>query len=348
MKPRSARSCVERLFQDLGSEKIRKNVARAFGDWCFERRAQLPPEWTAVDFAATEAKAREFLQRRFEACYPFHPATLSVFQRKWQSLPQYQQTRGTLAMLAQWISLAAQDAFRKARTEPLITLGSAPLAEPGFRSVVLGQLGESRLIAAIDTDIAGEQAHSRALDADTKGPLRDIHRRVGTAILFESSGGQTDKVAHLPELRFALGEPELDTTTIDNAAFALEDRSYFMSQGRVGRLPYRPPADDEEGRQRSACVARRRYRSQAPIRKLVEDEFLRGASIPVVPFPSEGRRSPTAQAHTRGRRSRGGVVRRWLAPRSRSRSGPVSAASRRGSIPVPSCGASRSPAAGSA
>jgi len=129
---------------------------------------------------------------------PFHPATLSVFQRKWQALPQYQQTRGTLAMLAQWISIAAQDGYRKARTEPLITLGSAPLAESGFRSVVLGQLGESRLIAAIDTDIAGEQSHSRALDADTKGPLRDIHRRVGTAILFESSGGQTDKVAHLP------------------------------------------------------------------------------------------------------------------------------------------------------
>ena len=48
-----------RLFQDLGSEKIRKNVAKAYGDWCFERRAQLPPEWTAVDSAATEAKARE-------------------------------------------------------------------------------------------------------------------------------------------------------------------------------------------------------------------------------------------------------------------------------------------------
>src|SRR3981081_2320976 len=99
--------------------------------------SQPPPEGTAVDSAATETKAREFLQRRFEACYPFHPATLSVFQRKWQALPQYQQTRGTLAMLAQWISLAAQDAFRKARTEPLITLGSAPLAEPGFRRGVL-------------------------------------------------------------------------------------------------------------------------------------------------------------------------------------------------------------------
>ena len=88
-----------RLFENIGSEKTRKNVARAFADWCFERRAQLPPEWTAVDTSTTEKKAKEFLQARFEACYPFHPATLSVFQRKWQSLPQFQQTRGTLAML---------------------------------------------------------------------------------------------------------------------------------------------------------------------------------------------------------------------------------------------------------
>jgi hypothetical protein len=277
-----------RLFQDIGSEKIRKNAARAFGDWCFERRAQLPPEWTAVDSAATEAKAREFLQRRFEACYPFHPATLSVFQRKWQSLPQYQQTRGTLAMLAQWISLAAQDAFRKARNEPLITLGSAPLAEPGFRSVVLGQLGESRLVAAIDTDIAGEQAHSKALDADTKGPLRDIHRRVGTAILFESSGGQTDKVAHLPELRFALGEPELDTTTIDNAAVALEDRSYFVRKaGSDGfRVGYQPTMKKVVSDRRASLDEETEIKPA--MRKLVEDEFRRGASIPVVPFPRDG------------------------------------------------------------
>jgi hypothetical protein len=277
-----------RLFQDLGNEKIRKHVARTFGDWCFERRAQLPPEWTAVDSAATEAKAREFLQSRFEACYPFHPATLSVFQRKWQSLPQYQQTRGTLAMLAQWIALAARDAFRKARAEPLLTLGSAPLSEPGFRGVVLGQLGESRLVAAIETDLAGAQAHGKALDADTQGPLRDIHRRVGTAILFESSGGQTDKVAHLPELRFALGEPELDTTTIDNAAFALEERAYFVR--RVGtdgfRIGYQPTLRKVVSDRRASLDAESEIKPA--VRQLVADEFRRGASLPVLPFPAEG------------------------------------------------------------
>ena len=281
-----------RLFEDLGSEKIRRNVAKAYADWCFERRAQLPPEWTAVDSAAAEARSREILQRRFEACYPFHPATLSVFQRKWQAVPQYQQTRGTLAMLAQWISLAAQDAFRKARTEPLITLGSAPLGEPGFRSVVLGQLGESRLVAAIDTDIAGEQAHARALDADTKGGLRDIHRRVGTAIVFESSGGQTDKVAHLPELRFALGEPAIDTTSIDNAAFALAERAYFMR--RIGtdgfRIGYQPTLKKVVNDRRASLDEETEVKPA--LRKLVEDEFRRGASVPVVAFPQESAEIP--------------------------------------------------------
>jgi hypothetical protein len=281
-----------RLFQDLGSEKTRRNVAKAFGDWCFERRAQLPPEWTAVDSAATEAKAREQLQRRFEACYPFHPATLSVFQRKWQALPQYQQTRGTLAMLAQWVSIAAQDAFTKARTEPLITLGSAPLGESGFRSVVLGQLGESRLVAAIASDISSDQAHSKALDADTKGPLRDIHRRVATAILFESSGGQTEKVAHLPELRFAIGEPDIDTTSIDNAALALEDRAYFIR--RIGsdgfRIGYQPTLKKVVSDRRASLDEEAETRPA--MRKLVEDEFRRGASIPVVSFPRDGSEIP--------------------------------------------------------
>ncbi|MBM3501620.1 MAG: ATP-binding protein, partial [Armatimonadetes bacterium] len=106
-----------RLFEDLGTEKRRANVARAYAQWAFERRAQLPSEWMTVDSATTQKKSTEFLQARFEACYPFHPATLSVFQRKWQALSQYQQTRGTLAMLAQWISVAYRESYARARTE---------------------------------------------------------------------------------------------------------------------------------------------------------------------------------------------------------------------------------------
>ncbi len=277
-----------RLFQDLGKDRARKQVAKAFADWCFERRAQLPAEWTAVDTATSESKAKEALQARFEACYPFHPATLSVFQRKWQTLPQYQQTRGTLAMLAQWISWAYRDGFTHARKEPLITIGSAPLEVSEFRSVVLGQLGESRLIAAIDADIAGSQAHCRALDADTKGPLRSIHQRVGTTILFESSGGQVDKVAHLPELRFAIGGPEVDTTSVDTSALTLESKAYYIRKvGSDGFRIHHKPTLKKVVSDRKASLDEDKE-TKPEIQKLVKNEFEKGRSTPIVYFPSDG------------------------------------------------------------
>jgi hypothetical protein len=281
-----------RLFEDIGSDRIRKNVAKSYADWCFEKRAQLPPEWTAVDTAATEAKSREYLRSRFETCYPFHPATLSVFQRKWQALQQYQQTRGTLAMLAQWVSWTYREGYERARREPLITLGSAPLEVPEFRAIVLGQLGESKLLSAIETDIAAQHSHARALDADTKGALKDIHRRVATTILFESSGGQVDKIAHLPELRFALGEPEIDTTSIDNAAYALEAKAFFISGvGSDGYKIYHKATIRKAVSDRRASLDEV-AEIKPTMRNLVRKEWDRGATIPIEPFPEDGAAVP--------------------------------------------------------
>jgi hypothetical protein len=138
----------------------------------------------------------------------FHSATPPAFQRKWQRLVAVTSKRAALWRCSPSGSLSPRWKASRRHTESLITLDSPPSVKPGFRSVVLGQLGESRLVAAFDPDIAGDQAHARALDADTpRGPLFEIHQRVGTAILFESSGGQTDKVAHLPDLRFASASP---------------------------------------------------------------------------------------------------------------------------------------------
>ena len=277
-----------RLFEDIGKERIRRKVAKTYADWCFERTARLPAEWLAVDTATTEARAKEFLRGRFEACYPFHPATLSVFQRKWRALAQFQQTRGALAMLAQWISWAAREQFQQARTEPLITLGSAPLHVPEFRAVVLGQLGESRLDVAIDADLAGPMAHAKSLDVDATGALRDIHRRVGTAILFESSGGQVDKVAHLPELRFALGEePDIDTATIDNAATALEASGFFIRKvGTDGYRIHHQATLKKVVSDRRASLDEETEIKPA-IRKLVEGAFKPGVTLPVMFFPGD-------------------------------------------------------------
>ena len=283
----------KRLFEDLGKESARRAVARTYAAWCFERRSQLPPEWAAVDSAATDVRAREHLRSRFEVCYPFHPATLTVFQRKWSSLPQFQQTRGTLAMLAQWVSLAFRDGYQRARREPLVTLGSAPLDDRAFRSAVLGQLGESRLLAAIESDIVGPTCHAAALDADTSGPLRDIHRRVAAAVLFESSGGQSEKAAHLPDLRFALGEPGIDTTSIDTAVGALARKGYYIRKvGSDGyRFGFNPTLNKVVSDRRSSLDDEEIAKVCATI---VKREFERGAQLPVVAFPVDGSAVPDA------------------------------------------------------
>ena len=47
-----------RVFEDIGSDHVRKNVSKIYSDWCFDRRAQLPSEWTAVDSVSTEVKVK--------------------------------------------------------------------------------------------------------------------------------------------------------------------------------------------------------------------------------------------------------------------------------------------------
>jgi hypothetical protein len=99
-------------------------------------------------------------------------------------------------------------------------------------------------------------------------------------------------VAHLPELRFALGEPELDTTTIDNAAFALEDRSYYVRKaGSDGfRIGYQPTMKKVVSDRRASLDEETEVKPA--MCKLVEDEFRRGASIHVEPFPRDGAEIP--------------------------------------------------------
>jgi len=111
---------------------------------------------------------------------------------------------------------------------------------------------------------------------------------VGTTILFESSGGQVDKVAHLPGLRFALGEPDVDTTSVDNAAFALEDKSYYIR--RVGsdgfRIGHQPTMKKVVNDRRASLDEESEIKPA--MRMLIQKEFEHGATVPVVRFPEDG------------------------------------------------------------
>lgn len=221
-----------RLFEDVGDPKEIRRTAKDYAKWLRDHRKQIP-EWFPVDQA----------ESLFEATYPFHPTVLSVFERKWQSLPRFQRTRGILRLLALWVSRVYQEAFREGIREPLITLGSAPLSDRDFRAAVFEQLGEDKLEAAILSDIAGEEAHAVRLDAEAVESVRSarLHQKVAATIFFESSGGQARNEATLPEIRLAVGGPELDIGNIETALEDLEKTCYYLHpRGTAYWISHRP------------------------------------------------------------------------------------------------------------
>jgi hypothetical protein len=195
-----------------------------FGDWVKDHRQQVPEQFPFD--GAREA---------FAATYPFHPSVLSVFERKWQGLPRFQQTRGILRLLALWVSHAYQDGFKGGHRDPLIGLGTAPLDDSQFRAAMFEQLGEHRLEAAVTTDICGKKdSHATRLDNEAVEAIRKarLHRKVATSIFFESNGGMTRAEATSPEIRLAVAEPDIDIGHVETVLEALTDACYYLTVER--------------------------------------------------------------------------------------------------------------------
>ena len=214
-----------RLFEWYGLSDEARKTARSYAEWSVEHAQEL----SGID--------PDTAYETFQACYPFHPSVLSVFERKWQSLPRFQRTRGVLCLLALWVAHAAQEEYRKATREPLITLGSAPLENPHFRSAMFEQLGSNELEVPITTDVAGRaDAHAVRLDREAQASIRgaSLHRKVAASIFFESNGGmcQARAEASLPEIRTAVGAPEVNLVDVDNVLEGLVGACYYLNWDR--------------------------------------------------------------------------------------------------------------------
>jgi len=199
-------------------------VCSEYAEWTTDHHQQIP-QWFSTDHA------REV----FESTYPFHPAVLSVFERKWQEMPRFQQTRGILRLLALWVSDAYQKGFKGAQKDPIIGLGSAPLEDPTFRAAVFEQLGEAKLEGALTTDICGKkESHAIRLDVEAVDTIKKarLHKKVATVIFFESNGGQTRNEASVPEIRLDVAEPELDIGNVETALESLTDACYYLTTER--------------------------------------------------------------------------------------------------------------------
>jgi hypothetical protein len=277
-----------RIFEWGGLPDEARKAASEYADWIIEHRQQIP-NWFPSD------NARE----TFEATYPFHPMVLSVFERKWQALPRFQRTRGILRLLALWVSYAYQSGFKGALKDPLITLGSAPLEDPLFRTAVLEQLGESRLEGSITTDITGRnESHAVRLDKESVDTIKKsfLHQRVAKSIFFESNGGQLKAEATLPELRLAVSDPNIDIGNVETVLDDLIQACYFLSvENNRFKFSLYPNLNK--------LLADRRASIQGDqvkelIRNEIQNVFASGSGVERVFFPDRSNQIPDRPAVT--------------------------------------------------
>lgn len=208
-----------RLFEWKGLDSDAEKTCREYAEWVRENAG------------AVAGISAENAYERFRACYPFHPAALSVFERKWAALPTFQRTRGVLRMLALWVANSWKTEQLDVKYEPLITLGSAPLDDPQFRNAIFEQLGAGALEQPATTDIAGRSdAHAVRLDKEGTPDVRELrlHQKTATVVFFESNGGQAKAEASIGEVKGALGAPHVNLADIDHALESLTGSCYYL------------------------------------------------------------------------------------------------------------------------
>jgi hypothetical protein len=216
-----------RLFEwdTISSDGL--ETCKRYAEWASEHSQQL----VGID--------RDAVLDQFKSCYPFHPSVISVFERKWQSLPRFQRTRGVLRLLALWVANNYNAEHRDATKEPLISLGLAPLHDATFRAALFEQLGSSELEAPVTADIAGKSAasHSIKLDSEASDAIKKahLHQKVATAIFFESNGGQSQARAEasVAEIRTGVCGPDVNLTDIDTVLEGLANSCFYLQWDRT-------------------------------------------------------------------------------------------------------------------
>jgi len=279
-----------RLFEWQGLTKDAFATVEDYEGWILANRQQIPSWFPAEN-------ARDALK----ASYPFHPSLLSVFERKWQGLPRFQQTRGVLRLLALWVSNAYSEGYKGAHKDPLISLGTAPLDDPLFRAALFEQLGESRLEPAVTTDIAGkDHAHAIRLDLEATPEIKKarLHRKVATTILFESNGGQQRGEATLPEVRLAVAEPGLDIGNVEQCLEALTDSCYYLAAEKNRyRFSFQPNLNKLLADRRASVSA---ASIDETVKKEIQKVFGTGGGVERVWFPTKSNQVPDRPVLTLG------------------------------------------------
>ncbi|MDO9538227.1 MAG: DUF499 domain-containing protein, partial [Thermoplasmata archaeon] len=267
-----------RLFEDVEDKADKKEIEKTIKSWV---------QWTIKnkDHLVLDLQIGE-LEEVFNASYPFHPRVFQVFEKKWQGLHSFGRTRGVLRMLSLWLKCNYMEATKENLKNSLITVGNAPMGDSYFANIVYGQMGNMDLAIPINSDLVGANGWATVLDQESSPAIKNLclHKQVGTAVFFESTGGQKQEFASTGEVRWALCGPDAaEFTDIDTCLKNLENKGhYFRSRNKLHRISTKANLNKLKNTERSSIDDKD---LDTIIEKTVSDEIGDGKEVDVVMFP---------------------------------------------------------------
>jgi len=209
----------KRLFEDLGEEKVRKEVSQTYFDLYQKLGTDVPSEVKEIEY-----------RERIEHAYPFHPELIDVLYEHWGSYPTFQRTRGVLRLLAEIVA----DLYKRKIPSPLIQSSLVNLENQAIRREFIKHIG-NQYDSVIAADIAGENAKAPKIDKKMGSEYEKygIASGIATSVFLYSFSGAAKKETTLPKVRIALLREGIPHTIVGDAIGKLEEELwYFHSEGK--------------------------------------------------------------------------------------------------------------------
>lgn len=210
----------KRLFENLGDEKVHKEVAQ----WHFSLYHELR------DDVLSEVRSTEY-RDKIERAYPFHPELIDILYERWGSFPTFQRTRGVLRLLAEVIG----ELYNQRVSAPLVQSSMIPLHRATVRREFLKHIGnEFDAVIAADIGEKGSKAPEIDRHMSSEYAKEKIATGIATAVFIYSFSGGPRKGLNIRELRVATLREGIPRTIIgDTVSKLVEELWYFHSTGGI-------------------------------------------------------------------------------------------------------------------
>lgn len=150
---------ARRLFSSIDQSRAAE-VARAYVDYLQQQR----DEGVAIEPRAFEANFEDHVRLG----YPFHPEFIRLFAERLADIPEFQNTRGALRLVARTIR-ATWQRKNELRDAYLLQAQHVDLSQGEIRDEILSRLGRIAFAPALEADVVRTGGGTHASDAKPVG-----------------------------------------------------------------------------------------------------------------------------------------------------------------------------------